>query len=267
MRVIEDIIYVERPSASLALDLYLPDGTAHSTVLHAHGGGFFKGHRAGPRVPLLAQRLTDLGLAFASVSYRLGTPASTFNDTDLRSIRQNCRRARDQGVLIAKRMLGPAFEAARQDIGTAIAFLTSTHATHDIETSKLVLLGISAGGIAGLSLAYPPENLPCFAKPDAVITLGAAMVHPWCLSERGPQVLMLHSVNDKIIPPSTADLALTAATTSAAPFKVFKCNRKGHNAPVVALLKDTDERGTSYWDHMVATLQSAKVLSPTRGDV
>lgn len=263
MRQTRNIIYAERPGQPLALDLYQPDGPASGMVIQAHGGGFFKGDRHGPRVKTLAERLCDMGVALASIDYRLGTSLDAFSAPDRRAIQHNRRRALKGGVKIAKRMLGPALEAARQDLGAAIDFLRANRNPFDIDSDKIAVLGVSAGGIAGLALAYPPDNLPAAAKPDAVIALGAALAHPWALTLNGPPVLMLHSQQDRIMPPENAILAHSAAEQSGAPLTLLTCPRRGHNAPVQALLQDDAPDGTPYWDHMMSLFSRAGMINPS----
>ncbi|MEP2530509.1 hypothetical protein [Shimia sp.] len=262
MRVLGDIPYSGRQGIPLALDLYLPETPAQATVLHAHGGGFFKGHRRAKRVRPLAERLTQQGLALASVSYRLATPPTAFTASDLEIIRESRKRSLRQGVSIAKRMLGPAFEAARQDIGTALSFLRLNHSRYDIQSDKVAVLGISAGGIAGFSLAYPPANLPQFPKPDAVVALGATMVQPWEFTKNGPPALLIHSQQDNIIAPGNAQNTFAAAQMVGAPVTVLTCERKGHNAPVQALLQDDANDELPYWDHMTTLFETAGLISP-----
>ncbi len=263
MRVIQDVVYAERQGQPLALDLYLPSGSARATVLLAHGGGFFRGNRHAPRTPELAERICAEGLAVASVSYRLATPADVLPPQVRKAVKANRQRALDGGLTLARRLLGPAFEAARQDIGAAIGFLRSTSGQHGIASDRLAILGISAGGIAGLALGHPPAALPALPRPDAVLALGAACAHPWALHAAGPPCLMLHSVQDRIIAPSNAQQAQRAAMRANAPLVLLTCRRNGHNAPVLALLQDRDKDGVFYWDHMRALFRRAGI-TPSR---
>ncbi|MCW8841991.1 MAG: lysophospholipase [Rhodobacteraceae bacterium] len=219
-------------------------------MLFAHGGGFYKGDRHAGCVGELADRLTAEGYALASASYRLATPMSAFDDADKARIRTNQRRSRRAGLSLANRLTGPAFEAARRDLGAAIGVLRQQGPALGISTQKLVMIGVSAGAIAGLSLAFPPKNMPQTPAPDAVLALCGAMVQLWRLHPKGAPCLMLNSVQDRIIAPGNTDLAARRAEAALAPLHVMRCARKGHNAPVRALLEDTDDTGTPYWAHM-----------------
>ncbi|TCL09337.1 alpha/beta hydrolase family protein [Shimia isoporae] len=264
MRTIADIIYDERHGTPLALDLFLPNGPASAVVLHAHGGGFFKGGRKSERTTRFARQLTGEGLAMAAVSYRLGTPMHVLEASTRRAVKQNRRKSQTAGLSTANRLMGAAFEAARQDISQAMIFLNNCRATHEITSHKLAILGISAGGIAGLALAHPAANLPTCTRPNAVIALGSALLHPWALDPEGPPCLMIHSHYDRVINPTNAKLAKEAAERAHAPVRVLTCARKGHNAPAQALLDDGAPDGTPYWAIMMEMFREAGLLSPSR---
>ncbi|MCP4820040.1 MAG: hypothetical protein GY883_12680 [Shimia sp.] len=267
MRTVPDIVYAERQGTPLALDLYLPEGPATATVFHAHGGGFFKGGRKGERTTRFAKMLTAEGLAMAAVSYSLGTPMQEFTPSIRQQIKNNRRRSQNEGLTLANRLMGSAYEAARQDIGAAMDHMRDIGQQFEIKSKKQAVIGISAGGIAGLSLAFPPSNMPTCARPDVVIALGAALLHPWALSQTGPQCLMIHSHYDRVIAPSNASLAGQAAQDTKAPLTVLTCARKGHNAPAQALLDDDAPDGTSYWSVMLDLFRDAGLFSPSRADV
>ncbi|MFY0661037.1 MAG: hypothetical protein JXR15_11120 [Shimia sp.] len=151
-----DIPYVERAGHTLALDLFLPnDKLPTGLMLFVHGGGFLKGDRLGPPAERLARKLTGLGVAMASISYRLGT-----HDTELpvpirRQVYANRCRAKACGLALQYNLMGPRFEAARTDVGAAFEFLRSPQSPQNFSDLSIGLIGISAGGMVGLSLVCP----------------------------------------------------------------------------------------------------------------
>ncbi|MBO6899165.1 MAG: hypothetical protein JJ868_17480 [Shimia sp.] len=263
MHAIHGIDYVERAGTPLALDLYLPEGNSPSgLVLFAHGGGFVKGDRTAAPAEKLAKRLTALGAAVASVSYRLRTEDRALPVQQRRHIYANRKKAISLGVKLAHNHMGPRFEAARQDVGDAISFLRNGNGPCDFSQSKFGFIGISAGGMIGLSLACPDPLLPSYEKPACVVTLGAALQHPWTLQSDTPPCLMLHSVEDRIVPTENCSVIRSYIDEVHAPIEVQLCERRGHNAPVHALFRDSAPDGTPYWLQALALLRQTGVLSP-----
>jgi hypothetical protein len=244
MRIDPDIIYCTRDDAApLALDLYRPIGPCRTMVLFAHGGGFFKGRKRGESVTRLALALTARGFGMASLQYRLGTGATAFERPERRRIRRNRLAAAAAGLTLAPRLYGAAYEAARLDLGAAIQFLRQSYA-------RVACLGVSAGGIAGLSLAFPDSEDTPEMRPDAVMALGGAMVAPQRLGPDGAQSWMLNSGFDRVIRPVNARLVRAQAARLGAPLQVSFCKRRGHHAPIEALLSDADEHGQPYMKQM-----------------
>lgn len=263
MRSILGIDYVERAGTPLALDLYLPeDNPPTGLVLFAHGGGFVKGDRAAAPVEKLARRLTALGAAVASVSYRLKTEDRALPVQQRRHIYANRKKAISLGVKLAHNHMGPRFEAARQDVGEAITFLRNGNGPFDFSMSKFGFIGISAGGMIGLSLACPDPLLPSYEKPACVVTLGAALQHPWTLQSDAPPCMLLHSFEDRIVPTENCSVIIPYIEEVHAPIEVQLCERRGHNAPVHALFRDSAPDGTPYWLQALALLRQTGVLSP-----
>ena len=71
------------------------------------------------------------------------------------------------------------------------------------------------------------------------------------------RIIMLNSVVDRIIGPENARQTQHLAETNDAAVDVLMCSRRGHNAPVSALLKDNDTAGRAYWDHMIDLFERA----------
>lgn len=264
----KDIPYTERAGQPLALDLYLPDDAPPSgLMLFAHGGGFMKGDRTGPPAEKLAGKLTDLGVAMASVSYRLNTEDTNLPVPIRRQVYANRRRAKDNGIILQHNLMGPRFETARQDVGAAFQFLQSDRCPSNFSKLHMGLIGISAGGMVGLSLAFPSDNLPDFEKPACVITLGAALQHPWALTKNAPPCLMLHSSEDRIVPTQNCELLAPLIAQTKAPIDIQICAKKGHNAPVHALFEGDAPDGTPYWQMALDLMRQAGVLNPSRAGV
>lgn len=116
-----DIVYTTVDGWNGEMDIYLPpkDTAPAPLVVHIHGGGFTHGDKESQWdfAPFF-----DMGFAVANVSYRLAEEA-------------------------------PA-PAAIQDVRCAVAFLVHNAQILNIDTSKIVLRGSSAGGHLALMTGF-----------------------------------------------------------------------------------------------------------------
>lgn len=129
------------PAAGQRLDLYLPDlppAARRPALVFLHSGGWIAGSRSNIP-PFLLQLAMSLGMAVASVDYRLATPT------------------------------GDAFPTGPSDVDRAIRFLKRDPR---LDASKVVVAGTSAGGhLAALAGAAPgafadPHLPPALAGED-----------------------------------------------------------------------------------------------------
>jgi acetyl esterase/lipase len=124
----------------LSLDLYVPSRPAGALCLYLHGGGWRVGGRAdGPGraktwSPSFFEQVADLGLAVASIDYRLSGEA--------------------------------VFPAQRDDVAQAASFLAAHRGDYGITTSRTVAWGVSAGG--HLAALHALTSGPAEAGIDAV---------------------------------------------------------------------------------------------------
>ncbi len=123
---------------ALLLDLYLPPGTtptARPTIVLIHGGGFTGGTRADMRDA--ARTYAQRGYVAASISYRLGTPASIAG----------------AGLLtVAGRAIDDAMESVR--------WLKANATTYRIDSGRVGAVGFSAGGAIALGVAVASDPTP-----------------------------------------------------------------------------------------------------------
>jgi acetyl esterase/lipase len=133
--IFRDIVY-SRPAGfrPLSLDLYVPATPAAARCVYLHGGGWRVGSRAdGPGAakswtPSFFERVAGMGLAVASVDYRLSAEAT--------------------------------FPAQIQDVGAAIDFLAGNRAAFGITTTRTVAWGVSAGAHLAALAALAPAEAP-----------------------------------------------------------------------------------------------------------
>ena len=111
----KDIIYCDEGRRKLLLDAFYPSSKGKSNgvaVIIVHGGGWHSGNRS-QHYPL-AQKLAQLGYACFTPEYRLSAEA--------------------------------LFPAAIVDIKSAIRSVKTNRANYNIDTTKIAVLGFSAGG-------------------------------------------------------------------------------------------------------------------------
>ena len=110
----KDVEYARAGGQALLLDLHVPDGAGpFPAAILVHGGGFDEGSRATNVRPLFAP-LADAGFAWFSIDYRLA-PKAKLPD-------------------------------AVEDLRNAIRWVKSHAAEFHVDTSKIALIGESAGG-------------------------------------------------------------------------------------------------------------------------
>ena len=71
---------------------------------------------------------------------------------------------------------------------------------------------------------------------NAVVAISAAIVQPWRLSIEGPECLMLHGPNDRIIDIRDAEFGAMRAEQVGAPVKLINTGIRGHASQVDAVL-------------------------------
>ena len=239
----------------LALDLFLPASAPRAVVLYLHGGGFTRGSRKGDQSAALVAKLLEAGLAIAFADYRLGVGPEAFSPSEAEAIAQMQARTKATGLTVAKGLCGPAMMAAVEDASDAVRAIRTGAVCDRIKSLPVIILGVSAGGIAGLSLAYPPTAWrDALCPPDGVIALCAAMVQPWRLRRDGPPAVMLHGPIDRIIAPANPRLAARRAAKIGAPLRLVTSTVRGHNSQITAFLTGTSPEGAPYFDLLTAML-------------
>ena len=144
---------------------------------------------------------------------------------------------------------GPRFYAALEDMSDAITYLRQKNGPLAGKTGPLLALGVSAGGIAALSLAFPPRgSWEGLAQPDAAIGLCAAMVQPWRLSKDGLPSLLFNGYRDRIISPLNTKFIARRAVGTSAPLEVITTDTDGHNPQIDLFINGHDPAGKPWLD-------------------
>ena len=145
-RVENNITYLRASNWDAKLDVYAPRTPGpHPTVVHIHGGGWVGGSRES--VLLRALPYLEMGLAVVNVSYRLGQVA-------------------------------PA-PAAVEDCLCALRWVIRNAKEYNFDTSRIVVMGYSAGGHLALTTGMLPASVGMDRQCPGTEPLTVAAVVNW----------------------------------------------------------------------------------------
>ncbi len=154
---------------SLLLDVYQPVGdvsNSRALVILVHGGSFIGGSKTGTDVVPLAKDLARLGYVTASIEYRLGMTNFPFGAHIVDSA--------DAGAELVR---------ATHDARAAVRFFRKNARiggnTYGIDTNNVFMMGVSAGGLTALHLAYLDQwsEFPTYIDTTGV-TVGQSTGQP-----------------------------------------------------------------------------------------
>lgn len=126
----------------LVVDIYTPVGDSHESrplVIMAHGGFFVAGSNDGIDVVPLCEDLARMGYVVASMSYRLGV--DLFGDLQTEFVKAVWRGVHDSRAAVR-------YFRQSMDYGNP----------YDIDTNRIFLGGVSAGGFIALHHAYVDDQ-------------------------------------------------------------------------------------------------------------
>jgi poly(3-hydroxybutyrate) depolymerase len=180
---------------TLLLDYYtVPTDTfkMKPTIILVHGGGFTAGQRNGGDEKGLSKYLAKLGFNVASIDYRLSQKGKSFGCDCATSIKMN------------------TYTEAVADLSKAINYLTKSAKPFRVDSSKIFLIGSSAGAETVLNFLfmrydYRFKDIP---YPDATI-LGAISLSGAVVDENniyaGNKIplLFFHGMKDSVVPYGT----------------------------------------------------------------
>ena len=188
--------FVERDS-TLYLDVHRPaqPRADKAAVVAVFGGGFVVGTRDSKYQLAIADSLTQRGFTVISIDYRLG-----LKNKDMVENNQSIFKLDDLFQYCAN--------IATEDCAAAIAWICEHAQELDIDPSKIVLTGSSAGAITVLQLDYCRANdlpeakaLPEGWKPAAIIPYSGGIICSGGLKYKTSPAptLLMHGTKDKIV--------------------------------------------------------------------
>lgn len=197
---------------TLFLDVYEPENDtleARPLIIFAFPGGFITGTRQDADVVILCERFAKRGYVTASIDYRL-SPTLLFNQNE---------RFLYLSILKAVHDMKAAIRFFRQDADSANVYR--------IDTSKIFIAGISAGGVTSVHAAYlDAKELPASVAQDtaaigsieglsgnpgystevkAAINLCGAIGDTLWMNNSPTPLISLHGTNDQVVPYGSTD--------------------------------------------------------------
>lgn len=135
-------LYATKDSTDLYMDIYYPrtDSVAdrRTTIIFTFGGGFKEGHKRESKALKWFKRLTDDGFTVAAIDYRLGMKDYRIKGVDAKFIRAMVK----------------SIKMATEDLISATGYLIDNREILDIDTTRIIASGSSAGAITSLQAEW-----------------------------------------------------------------------------------------------------------------
>lgn len=246
VRIIANLGYAEESGPQQKLDLYLPfpmPAKPLPVIVYLHGGGWQKGSKADGR--RLAFRLVAEGYAVACVDYRLSSEAQF--PAQISDCRTAVRWLRDHATRY--RLDSSHFGVVGVSAGGYLAALLGTaHGDHlldspgDLSQSiRVQAVCIFFGPIDLLQLYDYAEKRQTPQADEVVKLLGgnprlnpepARLANPLTyLQEDAPPFLLVHGLNDTVVPPEQSRLLYDALASRKIPVHLHLIHDAGHTGP------------------------------------
>jgi len=242
--------------ASLLMDIYRPDAAdsrRRPAVVLVHGGGFVSGRRTD--VAGYASALAARGVIAASIDYRLEGQAPVPS----KAFMQLATAMKDAN-------LGPAYPdapavaAAVQDALTAVDYLRHNASKLRIRTSRLGLLGSSAGAVTVDSVAYTAPGYGIrVPRLRFVASLWGGMIVPapggrpaiTGLRRGAPPLFLVHGDADKTVPVALSDAMYARARDQRVAAEYYRIAGAGHGWSASRIYTQRTPGGQTVFDRMV----------------
>jgi hypothetical protein len=188
----QTVVYSVKDTVHLHLDKYVDNSVLYKgkrpVIIYVHGGGFALGSRINALQILYGKHFTAEGYVAISIDYRLG-------------LANNPKP--DQSTIMNAVALG------EEDLIDATAFIISKANDWNIDTSKIIISGGSAGAIACLTAEYDicsngkfSNRLPKgFSYAGVISQAGNVIVHQDTLiwKKQPCPMLLMHGSKDQLV--------------------------------------------------------------------
>lgn len=187
--------YSVRNKDTLKLDIYEPVNDSinkRPLMVLVHAGGFTSGERNTNSLVYIAENIAKKGYVVASIDYRL-----------YKARAWNCS-------LPAKNKI-KVYSNAAEDLLNALSYLVNYKESFNIDDTKIILFGASAGAQTALNIVYNRDFLIKSSdayksiKPAAIISISGAILEANLITkENAIPTVLYHGVNDKVVPYNTS---------------------------------------------------------------
>jgi acetyl esterase len=235
---LKDVEYGRAGKYSLRLDLHVPDGPGpFAAVILVHGGAWIAGDRTSDTQPLFTP-LSDAGYAWFSISYRLAGD-------------------------VVRNPLGTALHlgTAENDVRRAVVFVKEHASEYRVNPSKIVLIGLSAGGqlasmaalrpgsdgaVQGVVAFYSPTDLASLARSsslipdnireavegtvfDDILMAGLKEFSPINhVTASSPPFMLIHGSDDNFVPFAQSERFRDKLVAAGVPCELYRVEGGGH---------------------------------------
>lgn len=268
-RALQDVEYAQVSGEPLHMDGYIPEGKGpFPAAIIVHGGAWVTGDKTRSVRPLF-KPLTDGGMAWFSINYRLARGNSPESLISLETLTQLTR--------------------ASEDVRHAIDYVRAHTTDYNIDPNRLVLIGESAGAhlasmaalkpasmkpVQGVVAFYSPSDLVNLVKtspqiPDqlrnmfkgtpleAVLFGGLQQLSPQnFITKNAPPFLMIHGTADRLVPFGQSETMCAALKTAGGACELFPVPGAGHGIGYW----EGQSTMTAYKDRMMAWIKTTLAL-------
>lgn len=242
----------------LLMDIYRPVTTSSSRrpfVIVVHGGGFVQGSKADDGPVRTARTLASRGIVAASIDYRLGGQGPVPSPGA-----QRLANAMEGGNLGPGYPDPVAMAAATQDTLASIDYLRERAKSLRLRTSRIGLVGSSAGAVTVDNVGYVASNYGLrVPKLRFVSSLWGGVIVPAPGSKpavtnigRGdPPLFLVHGDSDRTVPVQLSDAMFARARAEKVSAEYYRTSGAGHGWTGSGIFTQRTAAGQTIFDRMI----------------
>lgn len=245
-------------SKKLLMDIYRPvssSRTSRPAVVLVHGGGFTGGSRSGNEMIRSARSLASRGVIAASIDYRLKQEAPVPSKSFAR-----LATAMKGAGLSPEYPEPPAVAAASQDALSALEYLRGHASKLRIRTSRLGLVGSSAGAVTVDNVGYVAPNYGIrVPRLRFVASLWGGLIVPapggkpavTNLGRGDPPLFLVHGDADRTVPVQLSDAMFARAQAERVSAEYYRIAGGGHAWTPSGIYTQRTPSGRTVYDRLI----------------